>query len=829
MKLFFYSIFAIHYLAGYSNTFTVLNTNDAGAGSLRQAMINAVNNPGADDIIFDIPGVAPHKIDLLAELPVIYFPNGKNTVIDGSSQPANGFTGNTPKIILNGQNQPFGDGIKIQASDCEVYGLQINDFPNDGIHIEVNFGDPDIYNTIIGTSGDKRNVISGCDRSGITLYGEKTHKTKIEGNRIGTDSTGNIADGNEFIGISIQGPNGGNVDIVENLIASNRYVAIEAFASDSIKILGNLIGTAANGISSLANGNGGIIFGFCTNLFVENNVIGGNEMNFEPGILAFNCENLLVIKNKIGVGIDGSTPMGNQGGILIRGSRNIRIGEAGAGNIISANDNDGVRVEESDTINLIDNIIGLSEDQNTALGNDGLGVYILNSEEIWVEKNVIGASRGDGLNIQHPGSTNSRFTILNNFIGTNQAQSADFGNGFYGIFIGGYVNGGIIGTANGSGNTIAYNVSSAISLAGVPPEHISIRRNSIYNNGYGIDLGYGGINANEGHPVPIINNVTESTVAGTAIPGDTIELFYNHTGNNTAQGKTYIGTAITDIDSNWAYIESIDQICNITATATSTVSNTSEFTPVDSFFEVTFIASDTIICEGDTVDITTITQAPEGSYGWIIVGEDEIFDTTESITVTPATTITYTIKARSSQNVCALAPITINVFSPPLISLSPDTTICAESTIQIGIEDGLGEYEWSTGATTAKIEVADAGLYTLTVSNSEAGCSTSDSIQIDTVSCVEDQFIFIPNAIALNASINNTLGIQYSGISAATLSIYDRHGKLLWTTSDLSERWDGSYNGALLPASSVVYKLIGSYNDGEEILLSGSITVLITM
>src|SRR5215207_6783187 len=37
--------------------YTVTNTNDGGAGSLRQAIIDADNNPGADTIDFDTAGV----------------------------------------------------------------------------------------------------------------------------------------------------------------------------------------------------------------------------------------------------------------------------------------------------------------------------------------------------------------------------------------------------------------------------------------------------------------------------------------------------------------------------------------------------------------------------------------------------------------------------------------------------------------------------------------------------------------------------------------------------------------------------------------------------
>src|SRR6185503_18088522 len=48
-------------------TFTVINTNDSGAGSLRQAIIDANTNPGLDTISFNI-GSGPQTITPIQRL-----------------------------------------------------------------------------------------------------------------------------------------------------------------------------------------------------------------------------------------------------------------------------------------------------------------------------------------------------------------------------------------------------------------------------------------------------------------------------------------------------------------------------------------------------------------------------------------------------------------------------------------------------------------------------------------------------------------------------------------------------------------------------------------
>ncbi|HEU5249882.1 MAG TPA: hypothetical protein VFW15_07830, partial [Thermoanaerobaculia bacterium] len=52
-------------------TFVVVNTSDSGAGSLRQAILDANAAPGADLIGFSIPGPGVHTISPLSSLPAL--------------------------------------------------------------------------------------------------------------------------------------------------------------------------------------------------------------------------------------------------------------------------------------------------------------------------------------------------------------------------------------------------------------------------------------------------------------------------------------------------------------------------------------------------------------------------------------------------------------------------------------------------------------------------------------------------------------------------------------------------------------------------------------
>ena len=63
---------------------TVMNTNDSGTGSLRQAIMDSNSSVGvADTIKFSIPGSGVQSITLLSALPAVSDP----VVIDGYTQP----------------------------------------------------------------------------------------------------------------------------------------------------------------------------------------------------------------------------------------------------------------------------------------------------------------------------------------------------------------------------------------------------------------------------------------------------------------------------------------------------------------------------------------------------------------------------------------------------------------------------------------------------------------------------------------------------------------------------------------------------------------------
>ena len=108
-----------------STTFTVVNTNDSGAGSLGQAILDANANAGADTISFNIPSSDPNcsatthvcTIRPASELPHITDP----VIIDGYTQP-----GTSRNTLSDGDNTNYhsltNSRFIITAAASDSYG-----------------------------------------------------------------------------------------------------------------------------------------------------------------------------------------------------------------------------------------------------------------------------------------------------------------------------------------------------------------------------------------------------------------------------------------------------------------------------------------------------------------------------------------------------------------------------------------------------------------------------------------------------------------------------------------------------------------------------------
>ena len=152
-------------------------------------------------------------------------------------------------------------GVTIQGNDPNdpdhgntLKGNSIYANKADGVLIDNSAG-----NLIGGTTDAERNVISCNRQEGVHIFGQGSHSNTAIGNRIGIDAAGNTAIGNILDGVLVENaPNniiGSSGAGGANVISANgsNGVRISGAGSRGNNVLGNLIGTAGDGVHALGN------------------------------------------------------------------------------------------------------------------------------------------------------------------------------------------------------------------------------------------------------------------------------------------------------------------------------------------------------------------------------------------------------------------------------------------------------------------------------------------------------------------------------------------------------------------------------------------------
>ncbi|MDA0744994.1 MAG: right-handed parallel beta-helix repeat-containing protein [bacterium] len=486
----------------WAATFTVTGTADSGAGSLRQAILDANANPGLDTIDFNISGAGPHTIAPLFALPTVTDP----VVIDGTTQP--GFSG-SPIIELDGSSAgTSANGLRITAGSSLVKGLVINRFGGDGIRLETAGGNriegcfigtnpngtaalgnhygiqivgtPN--NTVGGTASGTRNVISGNTGQGIRISGNPATGNVVAGNFIGTDVTGTVALGNGHFGVSIQDAAnntiGGTTAETRNLISANLSgIGIVGITATGNGVQGNYIGTDITGTVDLGNNGNGVGIASPDNTVGgtvpgSGNLISGN--NFVGLVIGgANAIGVVVQGNRIGTNALGSDALGNgHAGIQIAGAPGNTIGGTtdGARNLISGNNNEGILVTGAGALgnNILGNFIGTNAAGDDALPNRR-GVHLSAAPGNTVggttaqARNLISGNGGEGVLVSGAGAAGNQ--ILGNFIGSDVTGTVVLGNNHLGVSI--HSSGNTLGgQLPGAGNLIAGSKFSGIGVSG---------------------------------------------------------------------------------------------------------------------------------------------------------------------------------------------------------------------------------------------------------------------------------------------------------------------------------------------------------------------------
>lgn len=450
------------------NPFTVINTNDAGAGSLRQAIIDANAQAGLDTIAFNIPGSGVQTIPPMTQLPTITDP----VTLDGYTQP-----GASQNTLANGDNARLlielsgatlgsnGNGLDIAGDGSTVQGLVIDNGWSRGILVL-----------------SKSVMVTGCF--------------------VGTNPTGSVAQGNTVgvdleVGVDTSSAQVGGISPGERNVISGNSTGVFIGSDTNQMVEGNFIGTDATGTIGLPNGSsidietnasfGVVIGGYNA---TQRNIIVGSSNGIVVGAGFLN----LIQGNFIGTDVTGTKGLGSNGnaGIFIDGdSYNTQIGGlistpgAPPGNVISGNDGIGIVIDNDNISNVIQgNLIGTDATGTQSLGNgqDGVSVHGAHNNIGGGQPEARNVISANGLNGIQMGTDNAPVhdnASQSNFIGTDITGTQLLGNGGDGILVTDSSDNIVGGAAPNASNIIAGNGGRGVDVSS-NVTRLQINGNSIF-------------------------------------------------------------------------------------------------------------------------------------------------------------------------------------------------------------------------------------------------------------------------------------------------------------------------------------------------------------
>ena len=287
------------------STLIVTNTASTGAGSLRQAILDANAQPGPDLITFNIPG-AGVRHDLHAAAADDYrhrhdrrhHPAGLRGHADhrahwrryaawferaGRQHRRRRNPRPHHQSLARKRHRAPGPRRQRGRRQLDWHGLGRNDR---GWQRQ-RHPDPDLRHVVGGSTAADRNVISG-NTIGVNIGSASARGNVVIGNYIGTDFTGALDVGNTDAGVHViseANTIGGQAAGSGNVISGNDQVGVRlAGGATANSVLGNVIGLNASGTGALGNGIGVHADGASTNEIGGLAAGAGNEIAFSSTI-----------------------------------------------------------------------------------------------------------------------------------------------------------------------------------------------------------------------------------------------------------------------------------------------------------------------------------------------------------------------------------------------------------------------------------------------------------------------------------------------------------------------------------------------------------------
>ncbi|MDZ8260823.1 Calx-beta domain-containing protein [Nostoc sp. ChiQUE01b] len=341
-------------------TYIVTNTNDSGAGSLRQAIINANNDPGIETILFDTTGIfgdaTPDIITLTSgELDVT-----QAVIIQGTGANKLTISGNNTSRIFNASASLSIDGLNITGGNAANGG--------------------GIYSTSSVTVSNSTFSGNTANSNGGGIYSSSSvtlNDSSISGNIAnlggGIYSTSSVTVNNSTLSGNTANSNGGgiftngsstSVTISNSTISSNRAKTNGGgiYSSNATVSNSTIFGNTADSDNNTQGDGGGIYSS--SSVTLNDSSISGNIANLGGGIYSTN----VTVNNST---LSGNTANSNGGGIF--SSTSVTTSNSTISSNTAKTHGGGIYSSNATVSN--STIFGNTADSDNNTQGDGGGIY----------------------------------------------------------------------------------------------------------------------------------------------------------------------------------------------------------------------------------------------------------------------------------------------------------------------------------------------------------------------------------------------------------------------------------------------------------------------
>jgi gliding motility-associated-like protein len=212
------------------------------------------------------------------------------------------------------------------------------------------------------------------------------------------------------------------------------------------------------------------------------------------------------------------------------------------------------------------------------------------------------------------------------------------------------------------------------------------------------------------------------------------------------------------------------------------------------------LGPDRQVCPGDTVTLAAVGAFQ--AYAW---GPDYHLQPQLNLArVSPPVDTTYYVRATLASGCVATDTVRVRVLQPQQVQLPPDASICAGSSLLLDAGSGFQSYRWSDGSTRSTLLLRDTQDTWVEVRDGN-GCRSRDTIRLQWEDC--GQQVWLPNAFTPNGDgKNDRFRARYQGaLTFFQLTVYNRWGGIVFSTSNPDEGWDGRIGGRSADSGAFVW------------------------